>query len=135
MHAASRIALLTGKAHLELVCQGDENRRAGGSKTVLNRLSADGDLEKGVSPNFVVRNWPPAFKEWPTKVREAFYASPAFPRLLNAEATKDTIARGVENGMLACVGKTASGRYQPFAFKQTASPGDIRSPAESCRPS
>lgn len=93
---------------------------------ILNRLSADGDLEKGVSPNFVVRHWPAAFREWPTKsVREAFYASPVFPRLLNAEAIKDTIARGVENGMLAYVGKTASSRYQPFAFKQAVSPSDI----------
>ena len=93
---------------------------------ILNRLSADGDVEKGVSPNFLVRNWPPAFKEWATKsVRDAFYASPVFPRLLNAETVKETIARGVENGTIAYVGKGASGKYQPFAFKQSISPQDI----------
>jgi len=93
---------------------------------ILNRLSADGDVEKGVSPNFLVRNWPPAFKEWATKsVRDAFYASPVFPRLLNALTIKDTIARGVETGMLAYVGKTASGKYQPFAFNMTVSTSDI----------
>lgn len=93
---------------------------------ILNRLSADGDVEKGVSPNFLVRNWPPAFKEWATKsVRDAFYASPVFPRLLNAETIKETIARGVESGILAYVGKGASGKYQPFAFNQSASPTDI----------
>ncbi|MEW5890309.1 MAG: DUF499 domain-containing protein [Pseudomonadota bacterium] len=93
---------------------------------ILNRLSADGDVEKGVSPNFLVRNWPPAFKEWATKsVRDAFYASPVFPRLLNAEAVKETIARGVESGMLAYVGKGAAGKYQPFAFNQSVSPADI----------
>jgi len=93
---------------------------------ILNRLSADGNVEKGVSPNFLVRNWPPAFKEWATRsVRDAFYASPVFPRLLNAETIKETIARGVESGILAYVGKGASGKYQPFAFNQSVSPADI----------
>jgi predicted AAA+ superfamily ATPase len=93
---------------------------------ILNRLSADGDVEKGVSPNFLVRNWPPAFKEWATKsVRDAFYASPVFPRLLNAETIKETIARGVESGILAYVGKGPAGSYQPFAFNQSISPADI----------
>lgn len=93
---------------------------------ILNRLTADGDVEKGVSPNFLMRNWPPAFKEWPTrKVRDDFYSSPLFPRLLNAESVKDTIARGIESGILAYVGKAASGKYQPFAFKQSVSTSDI----------
>jgi hypothetical protein len=93
---------------------------------ILNRLTADGDVEKGVSPNFLVRNWPPAFKEWPTrKVRDDFFSSPIFPRLLNAESIKDTIARGIENGMLAYVGKGASGKYQPFAFQQSVNASDI----------
>lgn len=93
---------------------------------ILNRLTADGDVEKGVSPNFLVRNWPPAFKEWATKsVRDIFYASPVFPRLLNSESIKETIARGIENGMLAYVGKNSSGKYQPFAFKQSVNPSDI----------
>lgn len=93
---------------------------------ILNRLSVDGDMEKSVSPNFLVRNWPPAFKEWATKsVRDTFYASPVFPRLLNAETIKETIARGVESGILAYVGKGASGKYQPFAFNQSVSSADI----------
>ena len=33
---------------------------------------------------FLVRNWSGVFKEWSTKaVRDAFFASPQFPRLLN----------------------------------------------------
>lgn len=44
---------------------------------ILNRLRQDGDLEEGISPNYLVRNWPPAFKEWSIKsVRDAFFASP-----------------------------------------------------------
>lgn len=93
---------------------------------ILNRLTADGDVEKGVSANFLVRNWPPAFKEWATKsVRDAFYASPVFPRLLNAESIKETIARGIEHGMLAYIGKLGPGKYQPFAFKMNVDPTDI----------
>ena len=94
---------------------------------ILNRLSTDGDVEmKGVSPNFLARNWPPAFKEWPTKsLRDAFFSSPTYPRVPNAEFIKGTIARGVESGMLAYLGKTAAGKYLPFAFNQSISPYDI----------
>jgi hypothetical protein len=89
---------------------------------ILNRLKQDGDLEDGVSPNFLLRNWPPAFTEWSTKsVRDAFFASPQFPRLLNAEAVKDTIARGVASGHLAYVGKSPTGAYDPFNYS-----GEIR---------
>ena len=36
-------------------------------------MREDGDVEKTISPNFIVRNWSPAFTEWSTKaVREAF---------------------------------------------------------------
>lgn len=52
---------------------------------VLKHMTHAGDVEKGVSPNFLVRKWP-GFVEWSTKsVRDAFYASPLFPHLLNAE--------------------------------------------------
>lgn len=94
---------------------------------ILNRLSSDGDVElKGVGPHFLTRNWPPAFKEWSTRsLRDAFYASPTYPRVPNAEFIKGTVARGVESGMLAYVGKTAAGKYLPFAFKQGINPSDI----------
>jgi hypothetical protein len=84
---------------------------------ILERLRKDGEVEKDISPNLLVRNWNPAFKEWSTKsVRDAFFASPLFPRLLNPEAIKDTIARGVEGGLLGYVGKSPTGEYEPFHF-------------------
>ncbi len=93
---------------------------------VMNRLRQDGDVEAGVSPNFLVRNWPPAFKEWATKsVRDAFFASPQFPRLLNGEVVRDTIVRGVCEGILAYVGKTASGDYDPLLFRKTVTLDDV----------
>jgi hypothetical protein len=94
---------------------------------IVERLVQAGDIEdKGVSPNFLVRNWPPAFKEWNTRsVRDAFFASPQFPRLLNPDSIKDTIARGVENGMLGYVGKKIDGTYAPFHWNSPLSSHDI----------
>ena len=95
---------------------------------VLNRLRQDGDLESGISPSFLVRNWP-GMKEWPTQsVRDAFFASPRFPRLLSANAIRETISRGVANGLLAYVGKREAG-FQPAspssgAGFQPASPSE-----------
>jgi hypothetical protein len=94
---------------------------------IIERLGQAGDIEeKGVSPSFLVRNWPPAFKEWSTRsVRDAFFASPQFPRLLNPESIKDTIARGIENAMLGYVGKKADGSYAPFHWNSSLSFQDV----------
>ena len=93
---------------------------------VLDRLRQDGEVEKDISPNFVARNWPPAFIEWSTKsLRDAFFASPLFPRLLNAESLRDTIARGIESGILAYVGKTEDNKYYPFCYEETTLSTDI----------
>jgi hypothetical protein len=92
---------------------------------ILNRLKQDGDLEEGVSPNFLLRNWP-GMTEWSTKsVRDAFFASPLFPRLLNADAVRDTIARGVASGHLAYVGKSSTGAYDPFTYASEIRAGDV----------
>jgi hypothetical protein len=83
-------------------------------------------LEHGISPSFLVRNWPRAFKEWSTKsVRDAFFASPQFPRLANPDALKETISRGVGNGQLAYVGKTSSNDYKPFCFSRALMTADV----------
>ena len=94
---------------------------------IVTRLSSDGDLEtKGISPSFLIRNWPPAFKEWSTKsVRDAFFAAPQFPRLTNPDVLKETISRGVGNGLLAHVGKTASGEYKPFYCNKAVMTADV----------
>jgi hypothetical protein len=92
---------------------------------LLNWLRGGGEVEPGVSPTFLTRHWP-GFKEWSTKaVREAFFASPLFPRLLNPDSVKETIARGVENGILAYVGKGKGGRYEPFYFNTTLNPEEV----------
>lgn len=93
---------------------------------ILGRLQQEDLVVDGVSPNFLVRNWPPALPEWSTKaVRDAFFASPKFPRLLNPDTVKQTICRGVEAGMLAYVVRRPGGMYAPFVFRQPLRDTDL----------
>jgi hypothetical protein len=86
---------------------------------ILNRLTADGDFDKGISVRLLLKNWSPAFTEWPTKaVRDAIYASPQFPRILKGtQAVQDAIAKGVGAGEIAYVGKSSDGKYSPFIYE------------------
>lgn len=91
----------------------------------LTRLESEGEVTSEINPNFLSRNWPPAFTAWSTKnVRDAFYQSPQFPRLINPESIKTTISRGVENGILAYVGKQGT-KYEPFFFEKSLFAGDV----------
>ena len=93
---------------------------------VLNRLRQDGEVETDISPSFLVRNWPPAVPEWNTKsVRDYFFASPRFPRLLVSDAIKTTISRGIQDGHFACCGKSGAGTYEPFLYKTTVPERDV----------
>jgi len=93
---------------------------------ILGRLQQEDLVVDGVSPNFLVRNWPPALPEWSTKaVRDAFFASPRFPRLLIPDAVKQTICRGVEAGMLAYASKKPDGTYDPFVFEAALKEGEM----------
>lgn len=85
-------------------------------KIILARLEQDDYVASSVSANLLLRNWPPAFVEWNTKsLRDAFYASPQFPRVTNANVLRRTIERGVAEKRLAYVGKSGD-VYQPFEF-------------------
>jgi len=91
----------------------------------LTRLESEGEVTSEINPNFLARNWPPAFTAWSTKnVRDAFYQSPQFPRLTNPDSIKGTISRGVENGILAYVGKQGT-KYEPFFFEKSLFAGDV----------
>jgi hypothetical protein len=69
------------------------------------------------SPKKIIENWNPSIKEWSTKaVRDAFYASPQLPRVLSEDAVRECIAKGVGSSLIAYVGKTGTGEYQPFRF-------------------
>jgi len=94
---------------------------------IVSRLKQEGLLEESISPDFLVRNWPPALEEWSTRgVRDMFFASPKFPRLLNPEVLRDTIAEGVRMGKFGYVGK-AYGGYQgtPIIDDPNFGPADV----------
>lgn len=93
---------------------------------ILAHLQHKDIVVEGVSPNRLIKYWPPALPEWSTKaVRDAFYASPKFPRLLKGDAIKDTISRGLDAGTIAYVGKASDGTYEPFIYKHSLAATDI----------
>jgi hypothetical protein len=126
---AFKFIVLLGKDNkLKVVDLGLVTSSVGSSlvDNVINRLQQDGDVEKGVAAGFLLRNWPPALPEWSTRnVRDAFFASPQFPRLLVPDAIKDTIARGVSNGQIAYAGKHRDGCFDPFVFEQPLNTEDV----------
>lgn len=93
---------------------------------ILSRLRQDDEVTEGVSAYTLLRHWP-AMTAWSTKaVRDAFFASPQLPRLLDPEALRRTIAEGVAQKLLAYVGpKGADGKYYPFVFGETLLPADV----------
>ncbi len=95
------------------------------TKLVVSVLRQNDELVKAVSPRFLLKNWPPAKSEWSTRdVRDAFFASPLFPRLLTADAVCASIAKGVSEGQMAYVGKDMGG-YDPFVFRQSLSETNV----------
>jgi hypothetical protein len=96
-------------------------------ENILNRLTTDGDFDKGISVRLLLKNWSSAFTEWPTRsVRDAIYASPQFPRIIKGTvAIQDAISKGVSAGELAYVGKGTDGKYSPFIFGTGMLPSDV----------
>lgn len=96
------------------------------TKLILSALRQKDIVAKEVPPRYLVRNWPPAFTEWSTKaVRDAFFASPQFPRLLYPDTIKETIARGVCEGHIAYAAKSPKEGYDPFLYKTTLDASDV----------
>lgn len=126
---ALKFIVLLGKDNqLKVVDLGLVTSSVGSSlvDNVINRLQQDGDIEKGVAAGFLLRNWPPALPEWSTRqVRDAFFASPQFPRLLFPDAIKETISRGVSQGQIAYVAKHGDGHFEPFVFEQPLNADDV----------
>ncbi|MDW8325190.1 MAG: DUF499 domain-containing protein [Anaerolineales bacterium] len=93
---------------------------------ILRRLRDDGEIESEPSANFLARNWPVALTEWPTKaVRDAFFASPLFPRLTDPEVVRRTIASGVSDGLFGYAGKDAAGNYVGVRYKRPTTEAEV----------
>ena len=122
-----RYVALLGRENVEIIDLGLVHSSAASSMVdlIISKLKRDDLVADSASPGFLVRNWPPAFKEWSTKaVRDAFFASPIFPRLSNPNSIKETIARGVSGGVLGYVGKIGS-KYDPFLYKEGISVAEV----------
>lgn len=114
------IALLDTSNTLQFRDMGHLHSSAANSLTqfIINQLKLSDDIQDTLSPRFLRNNWP-AMPEWSTRsVRDACFASPKFPRLINSNSIKETIARGVTDGMIAYVGKASNGTYEPFLLQQ-----------------
>jgi hypothetical protein len=93
---------------------------------ILDRLKRDDILTLSVKPGRIVKNWPPAMTRWNTKsVRDAFFSSPLFPRVLNDEVIKETIARGVSEGLIGYASEQIPGKIDPFVFNESINSADI----------
>ena len=68
---------------------------------IVNTLRKDDEITDKVGSARLVRFWPPALTEWSTKaVRDAFFASPALPRLIDPDSIKQTIADAVSSKLI-----------------------------------
>jgi len=93
---------------------------------ILERLKRDDLLTNAVKPGKIVKNWPPAMTRWSTKsVRDAFFSSPLFPRVMTDGIIKETIANGVTQGMFGYASEQIPGKFDPFLFNEAMNSGDV----------
>jgi hypothetical protein len=96
------------------------------SELVINQLVRDDEVSSVVGPNKLLRVWPPASPEWSTKaVRDAFFASPALPRLLEPQSIRRTIADGVTAGNFGYASRNAEGRLQLIRFGESLTESEV----------
>ena len=63
---------------------------------------------------------------WSTKAaRDAFYSSPALPRLLDPSVLKRTIADGVARGLFGYAIKDAQDRFEPLYFNTALGESEV----------
>lgn len=96
---------------------------------IQGRLRQADELTESLAPSRVVQNWPVSgmerTAEWSTKaLRDAVYASPSFTRLLDAAALKDSIAKGVQQGLFGYAAKGEAG-YVSAAFQEALDPDGV----------
>ena len=93
---------------------------------IVNRLVKDDEITDGVGANRLLKYWPPALDKWSTKgVRNAFYSSPALPRLLKADSVKRTVADGVTQGLIGYARDDGRGGVKLEKFAESMSDADV----------
>lgn len=112
-------AFLNSSNAIEFLDLGRNNSSSAPSlpELILQQLRRSDLVVEAVSPGFLARNWSGAAKEWSTRaVRDAFFASPLFPRLLNPDLLKETIAKGANLGLFAYIGEKVGAEYALFYY-------------------
>ena len=122
--------LLNAKREIEFLDPGRLDPSAGRTfpLALLNQLRLYDVVVDSVSPKFLKRYWPKEFKGkgWSTKtLRDMFFSSPQFPRLLNPDILKETIARGATTGALGYVGPKIGGKYEPWYYQKALKATDV----------
>jgi hypothetical protein len=94
---------------------------------ILLRLKTEGEITDAVGAKKLVNNyWPAGMEAWSTRaVRDAFYASPALPRLLDAGLLKRTIVDGVTQGDFAYARRDEAGRFDPLYLQTSLGEADV----------
>lgn len=93
---------------------------------IVNRLAKDDEITTGVGANQLLKYWPPALDKWSTKsVRNAFYSSPALPRLRRADSIRRTIADGVSAGSIGYARDDGRGGVTLLRFNGSFSDTDV----------
>lgn len=89
---------------------------------ILTDLQQTDQITDRIADRKLISYWPPALTEWSTKaVRDAFFASPALPRLLNPDLVKRTISDGVSGKVLGYARKDAKGKLVLEKFGESLS--------------
>ena len=126
---AYRHVYLLGKDNtLRAIDLGQITSSSAGSITelIFRELEKSDEITATVGTTRLLKFWPSALVEWPTKsVRDAFFSSPQLPRLLNPDTIKRTIADGVTKGDLGYATKDANGRLKLVKFKESMSEGEV----------
>ncbi len=105
------------------------------STVIIHQLRLYDYVVDAVSARFLARNWPREFQDnpWSTQtVQDMFFASPLFPRLLNPDILRETIAKGVSTGHLAYGGPKIDGKYEPFYYQKVLMLGDVEISEATC---
>ncbi|MDQ6877157.1 MAG: DUF499 domain-containing protein [Candidatus Dormibacteraeota bacterium] len=90
------------------------------------RLRQQDLLVDTVSPDFLVRHWPPGLPRWPMRtLRGDFFASPLLPRLTSADTLRTTVARGVFSGAFGVGRLAADDRVTSLRYGEPIESSDV----------
>ena len=94
---------------------------------IVMKLRMESEITDAIGSKKVASTyWPAAVEAWSTKsFRDAFFAAPALPRLLDPNTLKRTVVDGVTQDDFAYACKDTAGRFDPLHFQCSITEADI----------